>query len=281
MNPYHTSKRANFKVWIKCKEKDYHESYEISCDKFTNGGRCGHCNPSSVKRKIHRYDSLGYIYPNISKLIVDDVNVFEIAPKTNKKFTFKCANCGKTGTKKKSLNGIVSNGYYPCEFCADGISIPQKFMANLLSDLKLDFSTEKSFSWSNNKRYDFYIPSLKMIIETHGKQHYEDSWGKQVSMCKTNDNIKRTLAKDNGIKTYIEVDNRKSIKKYLIHNAKKSLSMYFDIEKVDWNSVWDRCLTSKIVEVIKLRKEKHEIEDISTMLKISNATVKNYLKMQY
>ncbi|MEM5599205.1 hypothetical protein AAHB53_28045 [Niallia circulans] len=59
--------------------------------------------------------------------------------------------------------------------CSDGFSIPEKFMFNLLDYLQVDFDYQKVFDWSLGKRYDFYIPMLNCIIETHGAQHYQYS----------------------------------------------------------------------------------------------------------
>ena len=46
-------------------------------------------------------------------------------------------------------------------------------MYALLNELHKDFLTEKSFSWSNSCRYDFFIPKFNIIIEMNGIQHYE------------------------------------------------------------------------------------------------------------
>ena len=32
------------------------------------------------------------------------------------------------------------------------------------------------FEWSENKRYDVYIPYLNCIVENHGEQHYNNSF---------------------------------------------------------------------------------------------------------
>ena len=53
------------KVWLKCQEKDYHESYNVCVNNFTSGNcRCPYCSG----KKIHPKDSLGqYIIDNFGE----------------------------------------------------------------------------------------------------------------------------------------------------------------------------------------------------------------------
>ena len=55
---------------------------------------------------------------------------------------------------------------------------PEKYVYAFLKALDIDFvyhHNKSHLSWCENFQYDFYIPNLKIIIETHGKQHYEDT----------------------------------------------------------------------------------------------------------
>ena len=52
-NPYHIYKSSKNKVWIKCQKKNYHKSYEISCNSFIRGSRCSYCKGN----KVHPKDS--------------------------------------------------------------------------------------------------------------------------------------------------------------------------------------------------------------------------------
>ena len=56
---------------------------------------------------------------------------------------------------------------------SDGISYAEKFMINVLKQLKLDFKKQLScstFKWCKKYRYDFYFryKNEYYIIETHG-----------------------------------------------------------------------------------------------------------------
>ena len=83
--------------------------------------------------------------------------------------------------------------------CGDKVSYDEKFLSSILSQLKVDFATQLSkstFNWCDKYRYDFYIPSLNMIIETHGIQHYEENknWTMSLEEEQENDKIKKELA---------------------------------------------------------------------------------------
>ena len=85
LDPMTLAKNTHKKVWIKCQEKDYHDSYLISCNDFTQGGRCCYC----AGRKVHPKDSLGqYVIDNYGEEFLwkiwdsdkNDKRPFEFAP---------------------------------------------------------------------------------------------------------------------------------------------------------------------------------------------------------
>lgn len=95
VNPYHISRNfSKSKIWIKCTEKDYHGSYQIRCDHFVRGVRCGYCNG----KKVHPKDSFAqYHIDNTDKNFLvkywsdkNTVDPFSIAPNSGKKIWIKC-----------------------------------------------------------------------------------------------------------------------------------------------------------------------------------------------
>lgn len=100
VNPYHISKNKNYKnskgenwkVWIKCIEKDYHESYEISCADFISGYRCGYC----ASKKVHTLDSFGqYLKTNNILDLWSNKNTLDpytISKSSSKKVWMLCDN---------------------------------------------------------------------------------------------------------------------------------------------------------------------------------------------
>lgn len=95
VSPYYISKGSDKetigRVWIKCQEKDYHGSYEISCDNFLNGQKCGYCNS---RIKVHPLDSFGQYLKDDGLLHLwsdkNTVDPFTISKSTGKKVWMLC-----------------------------------------------------------------------------------------------------------------------------------------------------------------------------------------------
>ena len=90
LDPWEIDRCSRIKVWIICQEKEYHGSYEICCNNFTSQHqRCCFCSG----KKIHPKDSLGqYVISNFGEEFLwkvwsgkNEVNPFEVAPRSNKK----------------------------------------------------------------------------------------------------------------------------------------------------------------------------------------------------
>ena len=92
--------------------------------------------------------------------------------------------------------------------CGDGISFANKFVLNVLTQLKLSVIPEYSAEWSIKKRYDDYIEEYNLIVENHGIQHYEESKLGNQKLCdvQSNDLFKQMIAQENGIQYYIILD---------------------------------------------------------------------------
>ncbi|MGL5649253.1 MAG: zinc-ribbon domain-containing protein [Clostridium sp.] len=211
INPYHTWKSGTKKVWIKCQseevnelnglmKKDYHDSYEITCNKFySSRGR----NYYSSK-KIHVYDSFGY--HNFDKVMSwhpdNDISPFRVAPNSNKKYKFVCHDCGYEWS---SVLYSVNNGHW-CRSCSS--SKAEKRIYDLLILHNIGFIKEKVFKdligvGGGYLRYDFYIPSKNMLIEYNGTQHYIKNKfmmkKNDFDVLQSNDSLKIQYAKEKQI----------------------------------------------------------------------------------
>ena len=204
---------------------------------------------------------------------------------SNKKVTVTCPECGKT--KDISIAKIYNRKSIGCT-CGDGIKYPEKFMTSVLDQLGIEYVfqlTKTTFDWCENKRYDFYIPSLNTIIETHGMQHYEDCWGKAKDV-QENDRIKYELALQNGIKDgdYVVIDCRYSDKEWVKNNILSSkLNELFDLEKrINWNKCEEFALKSnKVKEVCEYWNDRQEWETTKALAEIfglSRNAIIDYLK---
>ena len=214
LNPYHVSKGSNKKIWIKCTEKDYHGSYETSCDSFVKGARCPYC--VNQHGKVHPKDSFGSLYPQYAKYWSDknEVSPFEVAPYSAKKFWFNCEKCNTLFmrkiidiTKKGTCRGVT------CKKCSSSQGerkIKQIFDSNGLIE-GVDYIHDKTyFKDLKGKsgyllRPDFVLPKSRIWIEFDGIQHKEYKEGFHQSyesyiVTKENDEIKNKYAKENNWK---------------------------------------------------------------------------------
>lgn len=229
--------------------------------------------------------SVSYLCPEISKMIYCDENRNIIENKSKKfihtyssmKFYFKCSKCGVISNKAKQLLSVVDNGY-SCEFCSDGIDMPEKFILCLLKSLNIEFKYNTSYEWSEKKRYDFELVKYNTIVEVNGIQHYEESpRGRSLDEEKVNDEYKEKLAKDKGYK-YIIIDCRETSLEWFKSNIIKELGGIFDFSKVNWNKLWKEAQKSFAIEAWRLKKEGYIIVDISEELSLPTTTIKKYLK---
>ena len=122
LDPWEISYSSDKKVWIKCQEKDYHESYEIACSDFIDGCRCPYCNHNSGK--IHPKDSLGqYIIDNYNEDVLNKIwskknkkSPFEYTPYSNYKVWWKCLNGKHEDYKRGCYSSLKYN--FRCPQCS-------------------------------------------------------------------------------------------------------------------------------------------------------------------
>lgn len=281
-NPYFLSKNSSKKMWFFCQKNSYHKSSLKSCADFINGIKRGSGCKYCRNNDTHKLDSIGYKFPHLASMIVGDVDIFSLAPQSNEKYHLKCSDCGHISKHKVQICNLVNQGY-SCKLCGDGIFTPEKFMYNILLNLGIDFHNRIIFKWSNNKIYDFYIPSLNIIIETHGGQHYFDRTSFKSTNLKEqqdNDNYKYNLATKFIPKgNYYVIDCRSSDFDFLKDNIVKTLNSVLDLSNVDWNLAWENSQKSfaKISWDLWNDGMKNTML-IADTLKLSRSTVIKYLK---
>lgn len=291
INPFNISPRSAKKVILICQNKDYHDEYTIGADSFMIASRKGNNGcPYCSSKKIHKLDSLGTLYPYISDMICDEVDVFSIAPYSREKVYVKCPDCKEIQSKKIKITNLVSVGKISCEYCSDGISIPEKFIANILKDLNVEFESQKLFEWSRNinnvnyrnqdtKIYDIYINKYHTIIELHGRQHYEECslTSRTLAEEQENDELKKDLALRNGIVNYMVIDCHYSEFNYIYINIQNQLEKYFDLHNVDFKKIWGESQTSLCVKAWEMWNKGLDIDQISKDLNLSTTTIRTYL----
>lgn len=83
----------------------------------------------------------------------------------------RCNNCGFIRQVKP--NAILASGY--CPKCSKSASKGEKFIKKFLEQANIEFYPQKYFpEWEIGIHYfDFYIPKFNLVLEFHGRQHYE------------------------------------------------------------------------------------------------------------
>lgn len=231
-------------------------------------------------RVVKGKNDLWTTHPEIAKLLLNKDDGYTLSKESHKKADFKCPNCGIV-IRNKIVRSVGQYGL-KCPNCSDGISYPEKFVSCLLDFLKVSYVRDTAVPWSGDKRYDFYIEDMFLIIETHGAQHYslEKAFNKDNARDEIdNDAYKKKLALDNGIKNYVELDCRNSDFNYIKNSILNSkLTSMFDFDNVDWNQVGQNSLKSKVLEVCNVYNSgiKSTIK-IANMLNLHITTVRDYL----
>lgn len=288
INPYFISFGSDKEIWLYCLEYNCHNynkegdkiGYKTKPSRFCRGHRCGYCNHA----KTHWEDSLAYNYPNIAKMIAITENdltfddCYNIACQSNKKFYFKCDKCNKISNNKKELSSVVLQNRY-CEYCSDGISLPNKILRQISEQLNLDLEFEYSPIWLENKRLDGYDKHLKIAIEMDAE--YKDN---HKNKRKEVDNWKDKKCLEHEI--YVIRVNLMDSKEYNCNTfnyikmkiLNSNLKYLYDLSILDWNLIWKNSQKSLCVETWELWKNGKSISEICQLLKLDRHTIRKYLK---
>lgn len=244
------------------------------------GKRCVVCTNQTVVKDIN---SIWKTHPHLRKYFVDiEESYITGAFNSKTKIALKCPNCG---FEKEMLLCNLSKRGFGCSVCGDNVPYGEKLILNLLKCNNIEFVHQKKFDWSDRKIYDFYIPKLNCIVETHGSQHYKETKSKweDLKYQKKNDKYKYTMAIDNGIEHYIVIDcfdsNFNYIRESVLNSEFLSL-LEIDPNKIDWTYIHNQAgisISKKILdEYINVTQN---VQQISKNLGLCVPTVKKYLEI--
>lgn len=248
-----------------------------------NGGcRCPQCTLNN--RTIIGVNDMWTTAPELARCLENPEDGYKYPKSSKERVNFICPNCGSL-LKDRIIHHTYYNGGLKCPYCSDGMSIPNKFMSQILQFCGIDYKPECIFNWAKNKRYDFYLPVHNAILEIMGGQHYQENnfiskQGRTLKEEQNNDIIKYNLAKTNGISNYYQIDFRHSdldyMKNKLIDSNLFSL-LDICIESIDFEKCYKSSLKSRVFEAIDYWNKGLKVNDIYPIMKVSNVTVINYL----
>ncbi len=276
LTPYDITCGQGIKAWWICEKG--HEWEAVIFHRNTSG--CPICSNNQI---LIGFNDMWTINPELAKKLADPEGGYKYTQSSGQKVDWKCPRCGNI-IKNKVINKIYKRGLF-CSKCSDGIGYPEKFIYNLIEQLKESFEYQKSnFNWSKGKRYDFYLTKLDTIIETHGRQHYEELnrgiYNNKLKEIQENDKLKYDLAQTNNINNYIIIDCRYSELEYIKYNILNSrLAELYDLSNIDWLKCHELACNSFVKIVCDLWKSGiRSTKEISNKIKLSKGTIIKYLK---
>lgn len=181
-NPWKINFGSVEKVWIKCQYKNYHNSYEVPINNFTNSNsRCPYCNLKG--KMVHELDSLGTVYPQVLEIWSNKnkESYYNYAPKSSKKVWWKCPNEKHDNYYRSIYESFEAN--FNCPSCIqerDESFLQEKvrvYLENLeytiLHEFNCTIVPQNPKTKKGHFPFDNEVKELKLIIEVHGIQHYK------------------------------------------------------------------------------------------------------------
>ena len=281
VSPNNFTKSSEFSMFWECDKKhSFNSKIKDVVNNYLQTGRfyCPYCENNKV---LIGFNDLWTTHPHIAKLLADPNDGYKYTYGSGVKVKWRCSECGQI-TQPLAICDVVRYGHISCPKCSDGISLPEKIMANILTQLDLDFIWQVSssyFEWCKNFRYDFYIKDYDIIIETHGGQHYKNTGNFKKSLREEQENDRnKYLLAEQYVKDYIVVDCRISSFDYIKNSILNSkLLNIFDLSKIDWTLCELNAYKSMICEVCNKYNLGMSTSEIEKDLKLSKTTVCKYL----
>lgn len=171
---------------------------KIEPNRFLRGGRCAFCSHKNAGLKA-RKSNADFLKEFSLVPCSDEYEILESYVTAFTKIQCKHIKCGTVWkiAPHELLKGVG------CPKCKS--SKGEKRVMNFLSENNITYISEKYFKWKEQTkkyRYDFFLPEYNVLIEYHGRQHYEET-----TMCrssleerKKDDEIKEINAIKNGLK---------------------------------------------------------------------------------
>ena len=265
-------------VWWMCEEG--HEWEARASDRSKYDSSC--CATCINKKLLKGYNDLFTTHPEIANLLLKKENGNKYTYGSKQRVDWKCPTCDEI-IKDKSIEKVISNGL-SCPNCTStSMKYPERVIYHLLKEIGIEFSRQETFDWSDNKVYDFFLPSLSCIIETHGEQHYNGGFssygGRTLEEEQENDKYKFELAVKNKINNYIIIDCSKSDFEFIMNNILKSeLVNMVDLSSADWDKVNMNSQNSMNLDILKLWNDGLSLKEIVEETKVSRNTISKILQ---
>lgn len=245
---------------------------------------CPKCNPSAIKHVIKGINDIATTNPELVHLFKNMEDAYKYKKWSTQYIWYICPCCGNEYYLQ--IQNVTKAGKVPCDICNDGFSYPNKFMANLLSQLNITYEKEYSPDWISPKKYDFYfqINNRNYIVEMDGGLGHGNSFGKPFQKDLddgiTIDKYKDKMAKNHGI-SVIRIDCNYTSKRfeYITNSILNSyLAELFDLNAIDFKKC-DLASNDNIFRavLIDLQNGIYDTKVLSRKHKLGESTIRNYI----
>lgn len=245
---------------------------------------CPKCNPSAIKHVIKGINDIATTNPELVHLFKNMEDAYKYKKWSTQYTWYICPCCGNEYYLQ--IQNVTKAGKVPCDICNDGFSYPNKFMANLLSQLNITYEKEYSPDWISPKKYDFYfqINNKNYIVEMDGGLGHGNSFGKPFQKDLddgiTIDKHKDKMAKNHGI-SVIRIDCNYTSKRfeYITNSILNSyLAELFDLNAIDFKKC-DLASNDNIFRavLIDLQNGIYDTKVLSRKHKLGESTIRNYI----
>lgn len=249
----------------------YHKEHMIMENNLSHGAGCAICSKNGfVAPSIN---SIHVLSPEMEKFLKNKDDAIKYTPKSNEQIPCICPDCGKEYIR--SCFKIHEYGV-PC-MCGDGFSYPEKFMFEVLRQLKVNFKPQYYLE-NSMFRYDFYLIDYNIILEVNGIQHYKQKWERDEV---ENDAIKKEFAFSCGFNddNYIVLDCRESNLQFIKESILNSkLNCILDCSVIDFSRCAEFASNNLVMEASRLWNLNKNIQEISDEMLLDKHTIISYLK---
>lgn len=247
---------------------------------INHGCCCSVCGGYKVLKGVN---DIATTNPELIKYFVNTEDAYTHRTNSHNHILCKCPDCGFK--KEMTLNNLYNWGF-SCPQCGDKIPLDEKIMFNILKNKKYKFKYQVSnsyFEWCEKYIYDFYIPSLNLIIEMDGGFHKKDNnmSGQTAEKSKEIDNYKDKLAKEHGFKV-IRIDcdyGNENRFDFIKNNIIKSLNNIIDLENLNWFEIYNIATKNIVYEVSELWNKYNNIKLIIDETNYPYFTILRNLKL--
>ncbi|MBU3186656.1 zinc-ribbon domain-containing protein [Clostridium estertheticum] len=172
IDPYTITHGSRIKIWMKCINTDYHDSYLIVPSDIQRGRGCPYC----AGRKVHPFDSLGKVLEDKGLLeLWSDKNTkspYEYMRSSDEQVWFKCSKEEHNDYFRSICNSIQYS--FRCPECQ--YSKGEKVIERYLKTNDIFNIPQKGFNGliglkGGSLSYDFYLPEYNLLIEYQGEYH--------------------------------------------------------------------------------------------------------------